>query len=81
MTSKHKQISANKLYTEIISGPAKGSTMSVDYIGTDSGTQVVTEINLKLNMKTRLLMPMIKKAYKTFLIGILYKMNSAALEH
>ena len=49
--SKHKQISASKLYTEIISGPAKGSTMTVDYIGIDSGTQVVTEINLKLNIK------------------------------
>ena len=75
----HKKISDNSLQTEIISGPAKGTIIDIEFKGTDSGTKVIVEIDLKLNLKTRFLQPVIKKLYKKMLLGILYKMNTKAL--
>lgn len=80
MKAKHKILSDNKLYTEIITGPAKGSIIIAEYTKTESGTRVDVEINLKLDMKTKFLLPIIKKIYKSFLTGVLYKMNALALQ-
>lgn len=75
----HKKISDDTLQTEIISGPAKGTIINLIFKKIDSGTNVVTEIDLKLNLKTIFLQPLIKKLYKKMLLGILYKMNTKAL--
>ena len=75
----HKKISENVLETEIISGPAKGTIIDIEFQSIDSGTKVVVEIDLKLNLKTMFLQPLIKKLYKKMLLGILYKMNTKAL--
>ena len=79
-TSVHKQIADNIVLSEIISGPAKGTTLKTVFEKIDSGTKVNVEINLKLSLKAKFLSPLIKKLYKTILLGILYKMNGMALE-
>jgi len=76
----HTKTSENTLQTEIISGPAKGTIIDVEFKRIDSGTNVVTKIDLKLNLKTKFLQPLIKKLYKKMLLGILYKMNTKALD-
>ena len=80
MQAKHKLLSENKLFTEIITGPAKGSTIVAEYAKTETGTRVDVEINLRLDMKTKFLLPIIKKIYKSFLTGVLYKMNALAIQ-
>ena len=76
----HKKISGNKLNTEIISGPAKGTTIQTTFLKTDAGTNVSFNIDLKLNLKTKILKPLIKKYYKIILTAMLYKMNDKILE-
>ena len=75
----HKKISDNKLYSQIISGPAKGTLINVLYEKINSGTKVTVDIDLKLSLKVRLIQPLIKKAYRVLLTSILYKMNTKAL--
>lgn len=76
----HKQISDDVIISEILSGPAKGTIIKTVFTKIDSGTRVDVEIDLKLSLKARFLSPIIKKLYKTVLLGILYKMNGIALE-
>ena len=79
-TTRHKQISQNVLLSEIISGPAKGTTMTTTFAKIDTGTKVDVEVDLKLSLKAKFLSPIIKRLYKTVLLGILYKMNGIAIE-
>ena len=76
----HKKKNDNELITDIISGPAKGTTIQTIFLKTDAGTNVSFNIDLKLNLKTKILSPLIKKYYKTVLTSILYKMNNKILE-
>jgi len=76
----HKIISDNKLYSEIISGPAKGTIINVLYEKINSGTKVTINIDLKLSFTFKILQPLIKKYYKLILTSILYRMNTAALQ-
>ena len=77
--TKHYVLVDNLLKSEILSGPVKGSTIEVEYLEIENGTKVVTRINVKLGLKYKFLLPLIKKSYKTFLTGILYKMHSIAI--
>jgi len=72
----HKKISNNKLLTEIISGPAKGSIIQILFEKIDSGSQISVNIDLKLSLKAKFLQPIIKLWYKRIILGILYKMNA-----
>ena len=76
----HKKKNDNELITDIISGPAKGTTIQTIFLKTDAGTNVSFSIDLKLNLKTKILRPLIKKYYKMVLTSILYKMNNKILE-
>ena len=76
----HKKKNDNELITDIISGPAKGTTIQTIFLKTDAGTNVSFNIDLKLNLKTKILRPLIKKYYKMGLTSILYKMNNKILE-
>lgn len=76
----HKKITANKLITEIISGPAKGTIINSTFEKNDLGTKVIFDINLKLELKAKILQPLIKKYYKMVLTSVLYKMNNEILE-
>jgi len=77
--SIHKKISDKELYTEVISGPAKGTNITIFFAESDAGTEVSVNIDLKLNLKMRILSPLIKKWYKMISTAILYKMNSRSL--
>ena len=37
--------------------------------------EVIIKINLKLSLKYKLFTPIVKKAYRQMLTGVLYKMN------
>ena len=76
----HRKISDNELYSQIISGPAKGTVVNVLYEKINSGTKVTINIDLKLSLKVKLLQPLIKKVYKVLLTSILYKMNTYLLK-
>ena len=76
----HKKKNDNELITDIISGPAKGTTIQTTFLKMDAGTNVSFNIDLKLNLKTKILQPLIKKYYKMVLTSILYKMNNKILE-
>ena len=76
----HKKKNDNELITDIISGPAKGTTIQTTFLKMDAGTNVSFNIDLKLNLKTKILQPLIKKYYKIILTAVLYKMNNKILE-
>ena len=76
----HKKISDNKLNTEIISGPAKGTMIYIIFETNNSGSKVIIKINLKLVLKAKILLPLIKKFYKIAITSVLYKMNNMIIE-
>ena len=76
----HKKISDNKLNTEIISGPAKGTVIYIIFETNNSGSKVIIETDLKLILKAKILLPIIKKFYKIALTSVLYKMNNMIIE-
>ena len=76
----HKKISDNKLNTEIISGPAKGTMIYIIFETNNSGSKVIIKINLKLVLKAKILLPLIKKFYKIAITSVLYKMNNVIIE-
>ena len=76
----HKKISDNKLNTEIISGPAKGTMIYIIFETNNSGSKVIIETDLKLILKAKILLPIIKKFYKIALTSVLYKMSNVLIE-
>ncbi len=78
--SHHKLISDKELFTEIIDGPAKGSTIKIICIKNDQETQIKFDVNLKLSLKAKFLGPFIKKLYKRYLTAIIYKINNSKYE-
>ena len=76
----HRKISDNKLNTEIISGPAKGTMIYITFETNNAGSKVIIEIDLKLALKAKILRPLIEKFYKTALTCVLYKMNNVITE-
>ena len=77
--SRHKIISDKELFTEILEGPAKGSTIKIICNKNDQGSQINFDANLKLSLKAKFLSPLIKKLYKRYLTAIIYKISE--LEH
>ena len=78
--TKHYLPENSILKSEILSGPAKGSVIEITFLDIDNGTSVHVTIDIKLGLKYKFLIPIIKKSYKTFLMGILYKMHSIAMK-
>ena len=76
--TKHYIPNDGFLKSEVLTGPVKGSIIEVNFDEIESGTNVSTKIQVKLGFKYKFLLPLIKKSYKTFLMGILYKMQSIA---
>lgn len=77
--SKH-QIKENQALIEILTGPAKNSTINVFFEKIDSGSHILIRMDLKLGLKGKIFLPLIKKLYPTILTGVFYKMNTKALE-
>lgn len=78
--TKHS-VENNTIKSEILSGPAKGTTVNITYDKEDEGTLVFIKFNLKLSLKAKFLQPLIKKVYKSMLTGVLYKMNNVIMEN
>ena len=76
----HRKISDNKLNTEILSGPAKGTMIYITFETNNSGSKVIIETDIKLVLKAKILLPIIKKFYKTALTCVLYRMNNVIME-
>ena len=73
--SCHKLISNKELFTEIVTGPAKGSVIKVICSKNDQGSQIKFDADLKLSLKAKFLSPFIKKLYKRYLTAIIYKIT------
>ena len=73
--TKHSKLSSNELLSEIIKGPAEGTSIKMKF--QESGNKIKVEItcDLKLSLKASILKPIIKKYYKTFLTGVCYRMS------
>lgn len=70
--SIHKQISNNELFTEIISGPAKGTILNLTLKKNDGDTEIDINVELKLSLKAKFLQPIIKLWYKRVIKSILF---------
>ncbi len=77
--SLHRQIDSSKLYTEIISGPFKGSQVIATYEENSKGTLVKVDADLKLPLRYKLLSLLVQRSYKMVLTSVLYKMNTVAI--
>lgn len=63
--------------SKIISGPLKNSTISMNFKNLqNSGTSILINGELKTSLKFKILLPIIKKYYKSILRALFYKMNS-----
>lgn len=74
------EVGDNKIKTVITSGPAKDSVINMKLEKRDSGSTIIINIDLKLSLKARILLPIIKKAYQSLLTGILYKIDALIME-
>jgi len=78
--TKHYPLQNDILTSEILSGPAKGSVIEINFMDIANGTSIHVDIDIKLGLKYKFLLPLIKKSYKTFMMGILYKMHAIAMK-
>ena len=78
--ASHIKNNDNQLITEIISGPAKGTKIITLFEKNDSGSRVSFQLDLKLNLKAKILQPLIIKYYKMVLTSVVYKMNTHIIE-
>lgn len=74
-SSRH-EITNNSWKIEILSGPMKGTKVSLKIEESEIGTKISGSGNLKISLKYRFLQPLINKKYKTVLTAILYKINN-----
>ena len=79
--TRHLQISQNSINSEIISGPAKGSQITIKFSENQNETKVDVNVELKLSLKAKFLSPLIQKIYKTVVSGMLYRINADAIKH
>ena len=79
-TSIYKKISDNSIHSQIISGHAKGTETNISFLEIESGVEVSVDVELKLSLKARFLSPIIKKAYKGFLQGVLLKIDYSIVD-
>lgn len=76
----HKKLSENTLESRVITGPFKNSTLVVSFDKIDVGTRISVNMDLRIDLKYRILSPIIKKRYRTVLTAFFYKINTLALE-
>ncbi len=69
-------IIADTIFTKVIQGPAENSIVKATFNANEKGTLVKIDIDLKLSLKYKILLPLIKKWYKFLLQGVLYKINT-----
>ena len=77
--SIHKLHPNEKIITEIIDGPAKGTLITISLSDINSETEVIFNVDLKLSFKAMFLQPLIKKFYKRYLTSLMHKLNNREL--
>jgi ribosome-associated toxin RatA of RatAB toxin-antitoxin module len=70
----------NEMVSEIISGPAEGTIITLKFTKIPDGTEISVNIQLNLSLKAKILSPILKKWYKLVLTGIFYKMNTMIID-
>ena len=70
----------NNLCIEILDGHAKGTHITISLSTKNQKTLCRVDSNVKLNLKTVILLPILKAEYNTFVSGIFKKMNVDAKE-
>jgi hypothetical protein len=75
------EIGINEIKTTITTGPAKNSIITMKLTKKDLGSNVTINIDLKLSLKARILLPVVKKAYSSLLTGVLYKIDTLIMEN
>ena len=73
--SKHTILSERELLTEILEGPAKGSTIKIICDKNNEGAQIKFDAELKLSLKAKFLAPFIKKLYKRYFTAVIFKIT------
>ena len=74
--SRHLLSKPDKIKTEIIQGPAKGTIIEICLKEKNEKTEVKFHIDLKLSLKAKFFSPLIKKLYKNYLHSIMNKINT-----
>ena len=74
--SLHKKISENKLMTEILEGPAKGTVVNIFCNDVSSGSEITINMELKLSLKAIFLKPIIKQFYQKYLTALIFKITN-----
>ncbi len=77
--SVHKIIGNDKVRTEVIFGPFKGSILEVSFEKSPTGTKVTVSADYKVGLKYKIIAPIIKQKYRTIITGLLYKINTIAM--
>lgn len=77
--SIHKKTSPNKLETQIISGPLKGTTIKLIFEKIESKTKIDADIELKVGLKYFFLKNFIKKNFEKILVTNLNYANTLAI--
>ena len=67
--------SENNLSIEILDGFAKGSNVTISIQIQKEKTLCVVNLDIKLSLKTVILYPIIKREYKSFLLGTFTKIS------
>lgn len=74
--SVHQQISNNELFSKIISGPAKDTTINLKLKKNGTKTEIYVDVEMKLSLKAKFLEPIIKLWYKRVINAILYTISN-----
>lgn len=77
--SIHKIIGDHKIRTEVVFGPFKGSVLEVSFEKTATGTKATINADYKVSLKYKIIAPIINQKYRTIITGLLYKVNTLAM--
>lgn len=73
-STHHKVISSNEIQSEILDGPAKGTTIKIFISDENEKSKIELTSDLKLTIKYKIFTPIIKRYFKMVSTAILYKM-------
>ena len=65
----------NVIIVNILDGHAKNTKVVINIKSENSKTQINTDIDLKLSLKSKILLPIIKREYKVMLQGVFMKIG------
>jgi|TARA_B110000495_G_C22458022_1_gene285408 hypothetical protein len=65
----------NRIIVDVLDGHAKNTKVVIEIKSENSKTQINTDIDLKLSLKSKILLPVIKREYKVMLQGVFMKIG------